>query len=739
MFKKILKVVIIIIVSFLATFYNKDGLNIILAIPLVAFFMFNGLNYFLISLSSMAFGFFYNYLQSNEYYGFVNFLIALCIYFFFYYLLLIFNKKLIINYFTSCVLSIVISYFIYYLYSFDYFTSNILIVLFLACIITFLFSFLIKKFSFHLLIFKDESSLIILFSLLSLFICNIIYLSKNVVFEYICLGCLLLLVCIFALKNTLTNVLALNSSILILSFLFNQAIISSYIYLIILISSLLSLNKSKYNYLNSLLALTCFIIYYLIKPQNDTISYLFVSAILTLSLLFINPKHNDYNTNNYYKQYVKNKNEMLFQLQNFQTMFVNIGDNFKKAKHNRILQRAKEEVFNTLCFNCSEMENCHKKGKHLLLNYIKDSLNNNLDENKIRYIKQNCVKQETYFKLLDKFTNTYLIKNYQKEDQTKMKDIISSDFYSFAKIMEKCCNSFINDKLILANNFYKNINDVLLSYKFDVVFINNLSTEDTYKFEIAIKDIKYDEIEAILLPIINETLQAKMEVISIDLATLSFSYFIISIKEIDRINVNFAVKQSNEDIKANGDSYTSFNTSNNFYIAISDGMGNGLDANEESKFTLDTLFSMIKTKMGVKSSILLTNDLIQLKNDFESYTTLDLLSIDKQTKIATFYKLGAFNAYIIRNHSVTEVNNYSLPLGILDDIFIHPTSYKLEKDDIIIMCSDGMIDDTNKDIIPILEDIIVDSPKVICNTLFSHLIDIRQNSDDATLIVITIS
>ena len=44
----------------------------------------------------------------------------------------------------------------------------------------------------------------------------------------------------------------------------------------------------------------------------------------------------------------------------------------------------------------------------------------------------------------------------------------------------------------------------------------------------------------------------------------------------------------------------------------------------------------------------------------------------------------------------------------------------------------------NKSVINILEDISMDYPNVICKLLFSHLIDIRQNSDDATLAVITI-
>ena len=167
-------------------------------------------------------------------------------------------------------------------------------------------------------------------------------------------------------------------------------------------------------------------------------------------------------------------------------------------------------------------------------------------------------------------------------------------------------------------------------------------------------------------------------------------------------------------------------------------MGNGIKANEESNFSLKTLFSMIKTKMDVKSSIITTNDLMKIKNDEESFTTLDLLAINKYSCIASFYKMGAISSYIIRNHHVTKVNNYSLPLGILDDIIVKPTSFKLESKDIIVLCSDGMVDDNNE-IVNILESISYDKADIICNMLFSQLLNIRKNIDDATIIVVTIN
>lgn len=737
--KNIIKTLLVLLLSFLAIFYDKDGLNIIFSIPLLAFFMFNGMSYFLISLVGLFLGSYYTYITTDSYESFIFLLICLCIFFLIHYLWLLFNKKLIINYFASCLFSICITYLIYFI-SYDLFIfKDYLFIVILSIISVFLFSFLLKNFSFYLLSYHDEYSPTLLASLITLILSLSSFISDSVEIKYISLFLILLSSIIFSIKGKTIHVLAYNSVLLLLSYLYTIPILYESMYLILPISVCISINKSKMKILNSLLVLACFIVVYFVTKVDNLLYFTIMGLSISFICLFIKKSKEKEIDKMYYRHYINNNKELMYQLENFQDMFLSLSESFKKARQNRILSKAKEEVFDTLCFNCPKVDECHKKGKHLLLNYVRDCLNDELDDGKINYIKRNCVKQEAYFTLLDKFTNTYLLNNYKKEEESRMKEIIAADFYSFSKIMEQCKSNIANDKLILATNFYQNIKEALKRYNFDVLFVNNYSNEKKYFFDIAIKDIKRKEIKEVLMPIIDEVLQTNMEIRFIESATLSSSYYIIRIAEVDSLMIKFAYKQSNEDIKTCGDSVKSLFMGKHFFFGLADGMGNGMDANEESKFTLDTIMSMLKTNMNVKNSISITNDIIQLKNDFESYTTLDLLAIDRKKKIASFYKLGAFNTYIIRDHKVTEINNYALPLGIIENVYTNPSSYKISKGDVIIMCSDGMIDDTNKNIEAILEDIGYDEPSTICNILFNQLIEIRQNTDDATLAVITIN
>ena len=78
---KTLKYFIVFILSFLAIFFDFDNLNILLTIPLLTFFMFNGIASFLISFSGLACGSLLYYFINESYLNSIYLLIGLCIYF----------------------------------------------------------------------------------------------------------------------------------------------------------------------------------------------------------------------------------------------------------------------------------------------------------------------------------------------------------------------------------------------------------------------------------------------------------------------------------------------------------------------------------------------------------------------------------------------------------------------------------------------------------------------------------
>ena len=162
--KNFYKFILVFILSFLAVFYNFDSLNIILAVPLLAFFMFNGITSFVVSLGGLAAGSLTYYIMNNDYVNVIFLLLGLCFYFLVYHISLLFHKKLILNYVSSCILSITITYLIYSISNNVFNVYHFILAFLLGCVISLLFAFLLKKFSFYLFTYQDEYTPVLLIS-----------------------------------------------------------------------------------------------------------------------------------------------------------------------------------------------------------------------------------------------------------------------------------------------------------------------------------------------------------------------------------------------------------------------------------------------------------------------------------------------------------------------------------------------------------------------------------------------
>ena len=161
----------------------------------------------------------------------------------------------------------------------------------------------------------------------------------------------------------------------------------------------------------------------------------------------------------------------------------------------------------------------------------------------------------------------------------------------------------------------------------------------------------------------------------------------IELIEVREYKFSYGVYQINCSEEGNGDSYLVFENNNYMLYCLSDGMGVGKLAKEESSFTLKLLKSILETGMDLRNSIMLINSLLKVKNRFDMYATLDLVSINKRNLKSHFFKNGAVHSYIFSNieNKMIEVNTSSLPIGIVDCVNSFDFSFKLKKDDFIIM------------------------------------------------------
>ncbi len=171
----------------------------------------------------------------------------------------------------------------------------------------------------------------------------------------------------------------------------------------------------------------------------------------------------------------------------------------------------------------------------------------------------------------------------------------------------------------------------------------------------------------------------------------------LSFRQTADFNVSIgALSRASDEGDICGDYYRSFRDQNDRYIIIlSDGMGTGSRAAVDSAMATELFSTLIKSGLSFDSALPIANSALLVKSADESLATLDLVSIDLYTGKADFMKAGAAATFVRHKDSVAQLEQASLPIGILRDIKFTKASASLSKGDIILMVSDGILGDSN--------------------------------------------
>ena len=126
--------------------------------------------------------------------------------------------------------------------------------------------------------------------------------------------------------------------------------------------------------------------------------------------------------------------------------------------------------------------------------------------------------------------------------------------------------------------------------------------------------------------------------------------------------------------------------------ALSDGMGSGRRAKDESEMSIELLEELMERGFEHEITLRLINSALLMKSGDESFSTLDICLLDMNTGSAEFVKIGAAASYLVRHDQVDTIGSWTLPVGILDSIDIDVVKKQLAHGDIIVMMTDGVAD-----------------------------------------------
>ncbi len=212
-----------------------------------------------------------------------------------------------------------------------------------------------------------------------------------------------------------------------------------------------------------------------------------------------------------------------------------------------------------------------------------------------------------------------------------------------------------------------------------------------------------------------------------------------------QVGVASAVKTGSP---VSGDSHVETKLEDGKYLlAISDGMGSGPEAMKSSKVAIKMLERLLKAGFDKEVSLKLINSTLVANTEEDMYATLDIEILDLYAGNIEFMKNGACPTFIKRKGEVQFLKSLNLPTGILENADLVVYDYDLEDGDILVMCSDGIIE-ANKEYINkelwikyLLEDINIDDAQQIANMILNEAIDHQfgMQKDDMTVIVARIN
>ena len=180
-----------------------------------------------------------------------------------------------------------------------------------------------------------------------------------------------------------------------------------------------------------------------------------------------------------------------------------------------------------------------------------------------------------------------------------------------------------------------------------------------------------------------------------------------------------------------------------YLLAISDGMGSGPNARKSSQIAIKMLGRLLSNGFDKETSIELINNTIAANIKDETYATLDIMVLDLYAGNVEYIKNGAAPTFIKNKKQVDIIKNIALPAGILKDIDLIVYDRDIENNDIIVMCSDGVLESNseykNKElwIKDLLTQIETENSQKIADILLKEAIDndYGKAKDDMTIIV----
>ena len=380
--------------------------------------------------------------------------------------------------------------------------------------------------------------------------------------------------------------------------------------------------------------------------------------------------------------------------------FIQSTDKTDDKNHQHETDYFLSKVTEKSCQHCFMKKRCWQNNfdkTYSLMEEMKDELleKDSLDVTNTHPFENHCVKAKKVIDIMEKEVGLLKVNKHLKKQVTESKKIVADQLQGVSDVME----SFAKEMMQERQRHEKQEIQIIRAMKQLDIHLEKLEIYQLEKgnIDISMSVIFYDyhgEGAKIIAPVITDILDETVVVMEEEISPFPNGISLLTFGSAKRFQVEtgFAVAAKGGGL-ISGDSHTIMELGKGkMALAISDGMGNGLRAKEESRETLRLLEQILQSGISEQVAIKSINSILSLRTTDEVFATLDLAMINLHNATLRFLKIGSSPSFIKRGEEVMQLAGNNLPIGIIEHVELDTVSTSLMAGDILVMMSDGLFD-----------------------------------------------
>lgn len=399
------------------------------------------------------------------------------------------------------------------------------------------------------------------------------------------------------------------------------------------------------------------------------------------------------------------KEEFTFKLKELTSVLATVSKCLGSTNDNKsLLIKSKgsalvENLADRSCSNCENRPLCWERDFHQTFNSFQMLIQSYEDGNLVipTDLEKKCVKNFTLLRSTEGIVNNYTVNEAIKERLAEGKNILSAHISNISSTLDNILNDFkrevaidIDLERLIKSVFNKN------SIYYHDIFCY-IDKNGRIKIRISMDNCEgANYCEKKIVPVLSNAMRMKL-CIGDDGCNVNpkTNECIITIEEKPKYYiVSYGAMESKSGENQTGDNYSFGKTANGSYMTVlSDGMGSGPEAGEESKATVDLVEKLMDAGFNEDITVNTVNSIMGMRfAEDEKYATLDLNKVNLYNGDTIFVKIGAAPSFIKRGHDVEAINSKNLPFGLVDEVEVEVIKKVLKPGDVLINVSDGVLD-----------------------------------------------